>query len=72
MGYMRTVSCVTSLQPIKGAMTSTKQSHGAAQSQKGLFRSTASCNSSPCMLEYPKWHLAVKDSRVISLFSFVL
>ena len=44
MGYMRTVSCVTSLQPVKGAMTSPKQSHGAAQSQKGLLRSTASCN----------------------------
>ena len=44
MGYMRTVSYVTSLQPIKGAMTSPKQSHGAAQSQKGLLRSTASCN----------------------------
>ena len=41
---MRTVSCVTSLQPIKGAMTSPKQSHGAVQSQKGLLRSTASYN----------------------------
>ena len=44
MGYMRTVSCVTSLQPIKGAITSPNQSHGAAQSLKGLLRSTASCN----------------------------
>ena len=61
MGYMLTFSCVTSLQPLKGAMTSPKKSHGAAQPRKGLLRSTASCNSSPYMVEYPKWHLAVED-----------
>lgn len=74
MGYTCTVSRVTSLQPIKGAMTSSKQSHGAAQPQKGLLRSTASCNSSPFMVEYPNWHLAVEDFKVrhvIILFCFV-